>query len=203
MIGAAIAGGLGLASGLFGGIKAAKQRKKAQRALNEEKTYNENLFNREYYSDPLERSDSAALLRNLREGLKERSKRTTATAAITGATPEAIVAEKEASNKTISDTMSNLGAMNAQYKDNAMNRYLNQRQNLYNQQQHINGQNTQSWTNMMQNGLGTAINSAGSIGKSILNSATPGSTPGSTPLQAPAIPSVSVPKISYPTKFGE
>lgn len=203
MIGAAIAGGLGLASGLFGGIKAAKQRKKAQRALNEEKTYNENLFNREYYSDPLERSDSAALLRNLREGLKERSKRTTATAAITGATPEAIVAEKEASNKTISDTMSNLGAMNAQYKDNVMNRYLNQRQNLYNQQQQINGQNTQSWTNMMQNGLGTAINSAGSIGKSILNSATPGSTPGSTPLQAPAIPSVSVPKISYPTKFGE
>lgn len=203
MIGAAIAGGLGLASGLFGGIKAAKQRKKAQRALNEEKTYNENLFNREYYSDPLERSDSAALLRNLREGLKERSKRTTATAAITGATPEAIVAEKEASNKTISDTMSNLGAMNAQYKDNVMNRYLNQRQNLYNQQQQINGQNTQSWTNMMQNGLGTAINSAGSIGKSILNSATPGSTPGSTPLQAPAISSVSVPKISYPTKFGE
>lgn len=203
MIGAAIAGGLGLASGLFGGIKAAKQRKKAQRALNEEKTYNENLFNREYYSDPLERSDSAALLRNLREGLKERSKRTTATAAITGATPEAIVAEKEASNNTISDTMSNLGAMNAQYKDNVMNRYLNQRQNLYNQQQQINGQNTQSWTNMMQNGLGTAINSAGSIGKSILNSATPGSTPGSTPLQAPAIPSVSVPKISYPTKFGE
>lgn len=203
MIGAAIAGGLGLASGIFGGIKAAKQRKKAQRALNEEKTYNENLFNREYYSDPLERSDSAALLRNLREGLKERSKSSVATAAVTGATPEAIVAEKEASNKTISDTMGNLGAMNAQYKDNVMNRYLNQRQNLYNQQQQINGQNTQSWTNMMQNGLGTAINSAGSIGKSILNSATPGSTPGSTPLQAPAIPSVPVPKISYPTKFGE
>ncbi|RHJ77706.1 hypothetical protein [Parabacteroides sp. AM08-6] len=169
MIGAAITGGLGLLGGLFGGIKAAKQRKKAQRALNEEKTYNENLFNKEYYSDPLERSDSAALLRNLRKELKERSKSSAATAAVIGATPEAVLADKEAGNKIISDTMSNLGAMNAQYKDNVMNRYLNQRQNLYNQQQQINGQNAQSWTNFMQNGLGTAINSAGSIDVSILN----------------------------------
>lgn len=199
MIGAAITGGLGLLGGLFGGIKAAKQRKKAQRALNEEKTYNENLFNKEYYSDPLERSDSAALLRNLREGLKERSKSSAATAAVTGATPEAVLADKEAGNKTISDTMSNLGAMNAQYKDNVMNRYLNQRQNLYNQQQQINGQNAQSWTNFMQNGLGTAINSAGSIGQTLLNK----TVPGSTPLPEPAIPGVPVPKISYPTKFGE
>lgn len=199
MIGAAITGGLGLLGGLFGGIKAAKQRKKAQKALNEEKTYNENLFNREYYSDPLERSDSAALLRNLREGLKERSKNSAATAAVTGATPEAIVAEKEASNKTISDTMSNIGAMNAQYKDNVMNRYLNQRQNLYNQQQQINGQNAQSWTNLMQNGLGTAINSTGSIGQTLLNK----TVSGSTPLSEPAIPGVPVLKISYPTKFGE
>ena len=199
MIGAAITGGLGLLGGLFGGIKAGKQRKKAQRALNEEKTYNENLFNKEYYSDPLERSDSAALLRNLREGLKERSKSSAATAAITGATPEAVLADKEAGNKTISDTMSNLGAMNAQYKDNVMNRYLNQRQNLYNQQQQINGQNAQSWTNFMQNGLGAAINSAGSIGQTLLNK----TVPGSTPISEPAIPGLPVPKINYPTKFGE
>ncbi|WP_102408713.1 virion core protein, T7 gp14 family [Parabacteroides bouchesdurhonensis] len=197
MIGAAITGGLGLLGGLFGGIKAAKQRKKAQKALNEEREYNDSLFNKEYYSDPLQRSDNAALLRNLREGLKDRTKSSASTAAITGATPEAMVAEKEVANKSITDTVSNISAMNTQYKDNVMNRYLNQRQNLYNQQQQINGQNTESWTNYMQNGLSTALNSAGSIGQSMLN------TPGSTPLQAPVNTGVTVPKINYPTKFGE
>ena len=169
MIGTAISAGAGLLGGLIGGIRAGKQRKKAQRALNEEKEYNENLFNREYYSDPLERSDNAALLRSLREGLKARTKQSAATAAVTGATPEAMLAEKEAANNTIGNTMSNLGAMNQQYKDNVMNRYLTQRNNIAQQQQQIYGQNAQGWTNFMQNGLNTAISGVGTLADSIFS----------------------------------
>lgn len=163
MLGSAISAGAGLLGGLFGGIKAGKERRKAQRALDEEKKYQEDLFNREYYADPMERSDNAALLRSLREGLKERTRQSAGVAAITGATPEAIVAEKEAANNAIADTMSNLGAINQQYKENVMNRYLNQRNNIARQQQQIYGQSAEGWTNMMQNGIYGATSAVGTL----------------------------------------
>ena len=167
MIGTAISAGAGLLGGLIGGIKAGKQRKKALRALNEEKKYNEDLFNREYSADPLERSDNAAMLRSLREGLKARTAQSAATAAVTGATPEAMLAEKESANNAIANVMSNMGAMNQQYKDNVMNRYLNQRNNLSRQQQQIYGQSAEGWTNYMQNSLNSALGSVGTLEGSV------------------------------------
>lgn len=161
MLGAAISAGAGLLGGVIGGIGAGKARRKAQSALNAEKTYNDNLFNAEYYSDAMNRSDNASLMRNLRTLLDDQTKKTNATAAVTGATPEMQMAQKAAANQTLSNAAGNISALNSRYKDNVMSRYLNQRQNLFGQQQNIHSQEAQSWTNMMQNGLNSLGAGAG------------------------------------------
>ena len=46
-----IGGGLGLANSMFGGIKAAKERKRQDRIIREAKQRNEDFFNSEYYQN--------------------------------------------------------------------------------------------------------------------------------------------------------
>lgn len=203
MIGAIASVAAGLASSIIGGVKAGKEKRKAEMALQNEQQLNENLFNKEYYSDPLERSDNAALLNRLRTMLDKQSKQTSATAAITGATPESVIAAQENSNNTLSDAMGNMAAMNSKYKENVMNRYLSQKNSLYNQQQGMYGQNAQSWTNYMQNGLGTMTSGAASASNTQLNG-NGGTEPSQVKyLQSPSNPGVTVPKVKLPTKFGE
>lgn len=207
MIGAIASTAAGLASSIIGGVKAGKEKRKAELALKNEQQLNENLFNKEYYSDPLERSDNAALLKRLRTMIDNQTRRTSATAAITGATPESVIAAQEKSNEVLSNAMGNIAAMNSQYKTNVMNRYLNQRNSLYNQQQGTAGQNIQSWTNYMQNGLGTMANGALSIGKSLLDKNETAGLKGSLGMEVNPMPSsysnIIIPKVKIPTKFGE
>lgn len=169
MIGSIISGAAGLIGGVIGGIGAGKARKKAQAALNAEKKANENVFNRDYYSDAMTRSDNASLMRNLRTLLDDQTKKTNASAAVTGATPELQAAQKAAANQTLANAAGNISALNSRYKDNVMNRYMNQRNNLSAQQQGIHQQAAQSWSNMMSNGLNLATQSAGAIGGDLLN----------------------------------
>lgn len=169
MVGTAISTGAGLLGALVGGIGAGRARRKAQGALNQEVQDNTALFNREYYADSMDRSDNQSLLRNLRGLLNEQAQRSRQTAAITGATPEQQVAQQAAANNTIANAAGNISALNSRYKDNVMNRYLNQRRNLYNQQQGVYNQDAQSWTNMMQNGLNLATAGAGAVVQKLLN----------------------------------
>ena len=85
----------GLGSSIYGGIKGAKERKKQEKLLNEQMAKNENLFKREYYQDIMNRSDTANILKNYRDTLKRRNKTQRNMAAVTGATPEAVAAQKK------------------------------------------------------------------------------------------------------------
>ena len=93
-----IGGGLGLANSMFGGIKAAKERKRQDRIIREAKQRNE---------------ETAA-----------------ASAAVTGATPEAVVAQKQANNEIIADAASGIQANADAYKNNVKSLYLNQQNAL-------------------------------------------------------------------------
>lgn len=203
MIGAIASVAAGLASSIIGGVKAGKEKRKAEMALQNEQRLNEDLFNKEYYSDPLERSDNAALLNRLRVMLDKQSKQASATAAITGATPESVIAAQENSNNTLSGAMGNIAAMNSKYKENVMNRYLSQKNNLYNQQQGMYGQNAQSWINYMQNGLGAMTSGSASASNALLNNDSRTEPPQVKYLQSPSNSGVTVPKVKLPTKFGE
>ena len=94
-----IGGGLGLANSMFGGIKAAKERKRQDRIIREAKQRNEDFFNSEYYQNYMDRSDVQAAMKRVRDTMRKSNRTAAASAAVTGATPEAVVAQKQANNE--------------------------------------------------------------------------------------------------------
>lgn len=153
MIGAAISAGLGLAGTVMGGIKAGQERKRMQSYLSGMNADNEGWYNKEYYGDYTQRSDTQALIKNMRDTMREQTKRTESTAAITGATPEMTNVAKENANKVISDTYSRVGAMGQQYKDKVQDRYMSRKQQLNAQEMDMMNQSAGSYENLMSNSL--------------------------------------------------
>lgn len=123
MIGSIISAGVGLATSIFGGIKARKAAKKQQAAIEDARQRNDAWYNKEYYQDYTQRSDAQAAMRNVRDFMKRSNQDAIASAAVTGATPEAIAAQKESSNKVVSDTAANIQANADAYKTNIQNQY--------------------------------------------------------------------------------
>lgn len=150
---AAITGGLGLGASIFGGIKAGQQRKKMNSYLNEQDTENKSWYNANALSDYTQRSDTQDLMKQLRDNLSKSNKRADNMAVVTGATPEQQAVQKEQSNKVISDTFSNIGAMGQQWKDQVTNRYQARRDNIANQRMGMMNQKAQSYENLMNTGL--------------------------------------------------
>ena len=117
---------------IFNGIKARKQRKAAEKeqknalqALDSKQTQLDNLFNSEYYGDYINRSDSQALLKNLRKQTQQLNQQTLTQSAVTGTTPEAIAAQQKNNAETIGNTYSAIAANGAQWKNNVLNNYIN------------------------------------------------------------------------------
>lgn len=161
--GAAIGGAVGLVGSLFGGNKAAKQRKKMERYLNKQDADNKAWYNANALSDYTQRSDSQNLMKQLRDTLTRQNKAAANTAVITGATPEQQAAIKDQSNKAISDTFSNIGAMGQQYKDRVTDQYLARKQDIAGQRMSMMQGNAQAGETLQSNGLNLLSNSAGSL----------------------------------------
>lgn len=128
--------GIGLGQSIYSGIKAGEERRKAEALQQKQMADNEAWYNNEYYTDYTKRADSQNLLKRLKETTDSNNKRAEMTAAITGATPESVQAQRDANNKIVSDTYGNLAAMGAQHKDNVQQQYLARKdgynRNMYN-----------------------------------------------------------------------
>lgn len=155
-----------LLGGMFGSIgsaKAAKKTKEAQLQTNQElSNLNEEMFNRNYYQDIMARSDTQAALKAQRDLMKESLKQQQRTAAITGATPESIVAAQQGMNDSLSNTISGIQAQASAIKDNAYNNYMGQKANLAQQKGQIE---SNYWQNkgQMWSQLGNAFAGAGNV----------------------------------------
>ncbi|MFT3994392.1 MAG: hypothetical protein QM660_08795 [Dysgonomonas sp.] len=163
MIGAAIGAGVGLATSIFGGSKAAKQRKKMERYLNQQDTDNKSWYNANALSDYTQRSDTQNLMRQLRDTMGKQNKIAANTAVVTGATPEQQAVQQEQSNKVISDTFANIGSMGQQWKDNITDKYQARKDNIAQQRMGMMGQKAQSYENLMNSGLNMMGGSLGGL----------------------------------------
>jgi hypothetical protein len=163
MVPAIIAGAVGLGKAIFGGIKAAKQRRKMDTYLNEQEAENKSWYNANALSDYTQRADTQALMKQLRDTLGRQNKKAAGAAVVTGATVEEQAVQKELSNKVISDTFSNIGAMGQRWKDNITDRYLARKQSLAGQRMGIAAQKAASYESMMSSGLNSLGGALGGI----------------------------------------
>lgn len=163
MIGALIGAGLGLASSIAGGIANRKARKKQEQMIAQQQRENQAWYDRTYNADPTKRADTVRLLTQMQEQIKNRNKAAKGRQAVMGGTEDSTTAVKEANNKTLADTTSQIVAANDARKDNIEQQYMNRKNQLQTQQMGIEAEKAADTANAVAGVAGTAANIATAI----------------------------------------
>ena len=163
MIGALIGAGLGLASSIAGGIANRKARRKQEQMIAQQQRENQAWYDRTYNADPTKRADTVRLLTQMQEQIKNRNKAAKGRQAVMGGTEDSTTAVKEANNKTLADTTSQIVAANDARKDNIEQQYINRKNQLQNQQMSIDAEKAADTANAVAGVAGTAANIAASL----------------------------------------
>lgn len=163
MIGALIGAGLGLASSIAGGIANRKARRKQEQMIAQQQRENQAWYDRTYNADPTKRADTVRLLTQMQEQIKNRNKAAKGRQSVMGGTDDSTTAVKEANNKTLADTTSQIVAANDARKDNIEQQYMNRKNQLNNQQMGIDAEKAADTANAVAGVAGTAANIAASL----------------------------------------
>lgn len=121
MIGSIIGGAMKIGGAVAGGVMGAKSARKQARMIAEEKSKNQAWFDRRYNEDSTQRADAQAAITRMRDVMKERT--SAGVAAVMGGTEESVAAEKEAQNKALAETTSNIVVNGEARKDSIEAQY--------------------------------------------------------------------------------
>ena len=163
MIGALIGAGLGLASSIAGGIANRKARKKQEQMLAQQQRENQAWYDRRYNEDPTKRADTVRLLTQMQEQIKNRNRAAKDRQAVMGGTEDSTTAVKEASNKTLADTTSQIVAANEARKDAIEQQYQRNKRSIQGQQMQMEAEKSADTANVVAGVAGTAANIAAAL----------------------------------------
>lgn len=163
MLGTLIGAGLGLASSIAGGIANRKARQKQEQMIAQQQKENQAWYDRKYNEDPTKRADTVRLLTQMQEQIKNRNKAAKGRQAVMGGTEDSTTAVKEANNKTLADTTSQIVAANDARKDNIEQQYRERKNQLNNQQMGMEAEKAADTANAVAGVAGTAANIAASL----------------------------------------
>lgn len=163
MLGTLIGAGLGLASSIAGGIANRKARQKQEQMIAQQQKENQAWFDRKYNEDPTKRADTVRLLTQMQEQIKDRNKAAKGRQAVMGGTEDSTTAVKEANNKTLADTTSQIVAANDARKDNMENQYRARKSQLQGQQMSLEAEKAADTANAVAGVAGTAANIAAAV----------------------------------------
>lgn len=163
MIGALIGAGLGLASSIAGGIANRKARRKQEQMLAQQQRENQAWYDRKYNEDPTKRADTVRLLTQMQEQIKNRNRAAKGRQAVMGGTEDSTTAVKEANNKTLADTTSQIVAANEARKDAIEQQYQQNKRSIQGQQIQMEAEKSADTANVVAGVAGTAANIASTL----------------------------------------
>ena len=170
MLGSLIGAGLGVASSIFGGISARKARRKQERMLAQQEKENQAWYDRKYNEDPTKRADTVRLLTQMQEQIKNRNKAAKGRQAVMGGTEDFTTAVKEANNKTLADTTSQIVAANEARKDDIESQYQARKDAIQNKRMGLEAEKAAGTASVAAGVAGTAANIAATIDGGLGNS---------------------------------
>ena len=162
MIGSIIGGAIKLGGSIFGGIKASREAKKQQKMLDAQKAENQAWYNRRYNEDGTQRADAQRLLTNTQDLLRRQTMAAQGANAVTGASTEAVAAQKAANNQALASATSTIAAASDARKDNIEQQYQTNNNALADKQMQISRQKQNAITQAVQ-GVAGAADSIGGI----------------------------------------
>lgn len=167
MIGALIGAGLGLASSIAGGIANRNARRKQEQMLAQQQRENQAWYDRRYNEDPTKRADTVRLLTQMQEQIKNRNRAAKGRQAVMGGTEDSTTAVKEANNKTLADTTSQIVAANEARKDAIERQYQQNKRFIQGQQMQMEAEKSADTANVVAGVAGTAANIAATLNDGI------------------------------------
>jgi len=157
----AIGAGVGLASSLYGGIKAADAAKEAERRQRAQEAKENAWYTRRYNEDYADTAAGQNLVRRAKEYAKENWKKAAGAQAVAGGTDAATAMAKEAGNRMVGDTLANIAATDQARKAQVDDMHRQAQANFAQMDMAREQQRAQNITNAAQ-GASNAIMSAAS-----------------------------------------
>ncbi len=159
--------GASLVSTLWGGAQAAKENRRAERALQAEKARNEAWYTRRYNENYADTAAGQNMKRMALDAAREHWRREAGAAAVAGGTASAVAQAKEAGNRMVGDTIARMAATDTARKDNVDAAYRAEKSRLTQQQMALDQQKAQNIADVaggVSNALMTGAMYAGGSG---------------------------------------
>ena len=154
--------GLGVASlggQLFGAIKGGQANNANEALLKQREEESNALFKSRINRDFLQTNAAKGVLEKIRKQYENADKGIAGRAAITGASDEAVVAQKTANNENLNDATSNIAQGATAYQDNAENQFEQSKNAMLSAKMGVNSAKAANAANLASNAgnlLGTA-----------------------------------------------
>lgn len=157
----ALSGIASLGSAIYGTIASAAANRKARNLIGQQRDENRRWYNTKMNEDYTSRTDAQAVIEKQRELLDERYRQARATAAVSGASDESVAMQKEAANKAMAGTMSDIAADAAAYKDNVERQYRAEDDALNQQQAQLEAQRAAATAQAASQAAAAGVNLVG------------------------------------------
>ena len=144
MVGQIIGAAAQVGSSILGAIKSSQANKRAEAMIQNQRDENRQWYDQKMAEDYMQRSDVQNVLRKQRELLQEQYKRARATNIVAGGTDESLALQQQAANDAMGDTMANIAANAADYKEGIEQQYRAQDAALNQQQIGVEQANAQA-----------------------------------------------------------
>ena len=131
--------------------------------LAQQEQENQAWYDRKYNEDPTKRADTVRLLTQMQEQIKNRNKAARGRQAVMGGTEDSTTAVKEANNKTLADTTSQIVAANESRKDDIESQYQARKDAIQNKRMGLEAEKAAGTASVAAGVAGTAANIASTI----------------------------------------
>lgn len=158
---ASLAAGVG--SSIFGAVKAAKQRKKQKQALESKERKEKAWYDKAYNTDYLDTKAGQNLLRRAQEVQDNYIRKADGAAAIGGGTAASSAMAKEAANRTMGNTIANIGAQDTARKQQVEDQHNQNQMNLEDQKANLAHEAAVNTTTAAQNMSNAMFSAAASV----------------------------------------
>lgn len=156
--------GVSLASSLIGGASASSAAKDAEERQRLQEAKEEAWYRRKYNENYLDTAAGQALVNRAREYAKENWKRAAGAQAVGGGTDASVAMAKEAGNKMMGDTLSNIAVADQQRKENVDNQHHRAQEKFAQMDMNREMQRAQNVTQASQGASNALLSAAGALG---------------------------------------
>lgn len=149
-----LATGLALGSALFGAYKSAKAAKKQENEAKDQQAKENAWYRKEYYKNYLDSEEARAAMKRVEDTLNKQNQQAQATATITGATPESVIARQESDNKLLDNVATGIAANATARKNQVSDQHQANQIGLSQQRMAQHSIDEIGGAQLMNNGLG-------------------------------------------------